>query len=156
MQPPIKGTIIAFVTEAQTIRDLGRIVVPGYDILQAKSAPAALAAAGALKSLPAAIVAELRIPASKSPASADPKERESLAVVLLEAARIRYPDIRRVLLAPADLLPALVRLLHSQTAESLVPLPLEADELVAAVAAPTRASGGMRPSREQGESQLRA
>jgi hypothetical protein len=135
MQIPTTGRIIAYAVDPATTRDLQRITIPGFEVWTTASAAAALAAVQSTGPAAAVLLAEHSESASVTVDSnanaAAPRPPD--AAVLLAAARIRCPHVRRVMLVPADLMPWMIRLIHAGTADGLVALPIESHELISAV-----------------------
>ena len=136
MMTPARGKLVAFVTTPRTARDVLRLASPRYEVIVAKTATAAL---GALQSAgdDAVLVAEhvsTPPPAVDSAVAPDAARPAGFcAAALLEAARIRCPSSRRLLLAGDEHLTDLIPLLHNGAAHIVVPLPIVAKEFVSAI-----------------------
>ncbi|HEX8915547.1 MAG TPA: hypothetical protein VF796_24550, partial [Humisphaera sp.] len=113
MMTPPHGRLVAFVTTPRTARDVLRLASPRFEVIVARTAPAALAALQSAGDDAVLVAEHVHAP---SPADAggpsDPAEPAKPAAfgaaALLEAARIRCPSSRRLLLAAPDELTALI------------------------------------------------
>lgn len=123
--------LVVFANNPRTIRDVLRLASPRFEVIVVRAATAALAAAQSAGV--AVLVAEYQETPVESNSVSAAKPCKPGAVALLEAARIRCPAVRRVLLANADLGLSLIPILHGATAQSIVPLPIVAKEFIAAL-----------------------
>ena len=130
----LRPALIAWIKSQPLLREVVGLVSPQYDVTSVASAAEALAR---VQQTCAAMNADAPISgvvlvAEYSPA-APPSPGEPGPAALLEAVRIRCPQVKRLMLSPADSLQALVALIHSGTVDGFVPLPLVASEFTAAM-----------------------
>jgi hypothetical protein len=140
MQIPRRGTLVALIANPRTSRDVLRLASPRFDVVLARTATEALAAVQAGGGA-AVLVAEHPKPPTDDDGNPVPKSSEPGALALLEAARIRCPNVHRVLLAWPEVMPALIPIIHAGTAHTLVPLPVVVREFLAAILPPATEAG---------------
>ena len=130
MQTPTRSRLVAFVVNPRTARDVLRLASPRFEVTVEYAASAALAAAQSAGA-GAVLVAEQAVAADEGREvvrAAGPN-----AAALLEAARIRCPNVHRVLLASPHQLPELISILHGGTVNVIASLPIDPKEFLAAI-----------------------